>query len=308
MSFSKKKDRHSPTVVGNEKPKMIKKSRLDQATASGLRPSVRPASEFSQKRVVLLPVEPHRLHAYWEFPFRRDPVADPMAPHRRQTRDEARQTKMILRFHALDAAQNPTNHFDLEIEAATGSCYVEVPTPGGSYYAELGFRAALGRFFPAVRSAVVATPAPAPAPPEPQAAASLVPQSDPTTRDSHPPLATPEPPAPPPVTEALTPAAPPADRSTPGAAVPEENHPAASPALLAVSASPNVMAIGKASKSWRADQAPVPGSTAPGQPIAKELAPWHLARLDLTEFCEQRFAPGNSSPTVPSPAPELIDG
>ena len=242
-----------------------------------------PPSEYGSKRIVLLPVEPHRIHAYWEFSFRQTPVVNPADQVKQLAHDDPRRTRLTLRFHELPDAPSktgPGKYFDLDIDSLTGSCYVDVPKPGGSYYAELGFRAAKGLFFPAVRSDIVVTPAPAPSP---------IPVDQP----------------PPAVTNAARPPEKPKLPSEPRRAETQGRAPVAeaptdeqlyNKPLLPASASPNILALGRTGQIDH-DAARQPATIQqPGPLPAKGHAVSPLLdHLDLTEFCEQRFAPGNSS-------------
>ncbi|MBU0484952.1 MAG: DUF4912 domain-containing protein [Proteobacteria bacterium] len=118
--------------------------------------------KYGVTSVVLLPVEPGKVHVYWDFVLRQASSFGNDSCLKTSAGDDPHRTKTILRFYEV-VAGGFDRHFDLEVDAYAGSRYVEVPRPGGVYVVEFGFRAATGHFFPAMRSDVVQTPPPAPA-------------------------------------------------------------------------------------------------------------------------------------------------
>lgn len=106
---------------------------------------------WGETRVVLLPVDPHSVHVYWE-----------LAPHdqvkvaQRLSRANSK-VKPVLRFHETTGAHAP---FDIDIELSAGKCYVRLASPEKSYRVELGLRG--GRFVSLAHSNVVRTPAAGP--------------------------------------------------------------------------------------------------------------------------------------------------
>jgi hypothetical protein len=113
-----------------------------------------PAS-YGQTRLVLLEVDPHQVHAYWEVtPADRSDaskhlgVGMPPAP-------------WILRFYEFSTSESGgAQHqrcFDVPVDLAPGNWYVQVPGSGKSYRAELGPISSGGRFHAACRSNEVST-------------------------------------------------------------------------------------------------------------------------------------------------------
>lgn len=104
--------------------------------------------------LVLLPVEPYLIHAYWDLPSRVPPAVG---------------AHPILRFY-----ESPGRPFDVHIDLTTSSCYVNLWSPGKLYQAELGWRSDDGAFIPVAQSNIVRTPpghaaiAASAAPPEPE--------------------------------------------------------------------------------------------------------------------------------------------
>ena len=138
------------------------KSCPENAPASSVRsPDILP-EKYDTKRVVLLPVEPGKVHVYWEFVFQQASFSGQDSCNPPFAGDDKRRTKTVLRFYDVTGSGSD-RYFDLEVDAYSGNCYVDIPSPGGAYVVEFGFKAATGNFFPAMRSDVVETPPPAPA-------------------------------------------------------------------------------------------------------------------------------------------------
>jgi hypothetical protein len=217
--------------------------------------------KYGNKRVVLLPVEPGKVHVYWEFDLQQASASGQESCHQPLAEDDPRRTKPVLRFYEVTTNASGI-YFDLEVDGYSGNRYVDIPRSGGSYVVEFGFKAATGDFFPAIRSEVVKTPPLAPAESsiadnlENDGAAGVVADSQEQITSSQ------------------------------------------NKKLAAVSASTNINFLGKAVKNgssqeeiraamdrlWRLTLRPdedLPGPSAPA--------------VDLTELCEKRFLFGNSS-------------
>lgn len=119
---------------------------------------------YGGQSMILLPVEPHLGHAYWDFAFRPQSTAAAThsASHPARMSDDRPQTRPVLRLYEFTGASgenaNGAGFLDVDIELAAGSSYVHLDHPGRSYLAELGFKAASGHFFAAVRSNVITAP------------------------------------------------------------------------------------------------------------------------------------------------------
>ena len=138
------------------------KSSPEKAPASSVRsPDILP-EKYGTNRVVLLPVEPGKMHVYWEFVFQQASFSGQDSCNKPFAGDDKHRTKTVLRFYDVTGSGSD-RYFDLEVDTYSGNCYVDIPSPGGAYVAEFGFRAATGNFFPAIRSDVVEPPPPAPA-------------------------------------------------------------------------------------------------------------------------------------------------
>jgi hypothetical protein len=117
---------------------------------------------YGETRAVLMAIEPHLLHVYWEV------TSDELEKAKHWFGDDHAQSQTILRFYDVTNAtvDNGKTHsfFDMDIDLYSRSRYVHLWSPDKSYYVELGFKTADGRFFPLVRSNVAKTPSAWPAP------------------------------------------------------------------------------------------------------------------------------------------------
>ncbi|MGH2769902.1 MAG: DUF4912 domain-containing protein [Actinomycetota bacterium] len=86
-------------------------------------------SSYGETRVVLLPVDPYLVHAYWDLS--------------RSDRQRASSASGALRFFDVTSAEA---RFDVEIELAARNWYVPLRSPGKSYRVELGRRTEDGEF------------------------------------------------------------------------------------------------------------------------------------------------------------------
>lgn len=111
---------------------------------------------YGQTRIVLLPVDPYLVHAYWEItPSRLEEVRDSLS----DVHQEARGT---LRFYEtpgmVSGAANGRGRFDVDIDLQARNWYIHLWSPEKSYCVELGLRAEDGGFVALARSNVVQTP------------------------------------------------------------------------------------------------------------------------------------------------------
>jgi hypothetical protein len=113
-----------------------------------IEPGDLPAS-YGGKRLVLLPVDPYRIHVYWDL----DSTAPPVAGAR-----------PVLRFHEssaspdIDDDTDRSRPFDVDANLAASRWYVQLWSPDKIYYAELGWRGEDGSFIQLARSNTVRTP------------------------------------------------------------------------------------------------------------------------------------------------------
>jgi len=137
-----------------------KARRSIQSRPRALKPQARlrettelPAS-YGRTRLVLLDVDPHLVHAYWEV------TASDLRDAATQLGEGMARTPWILRFYEIRAPGSGGGPdqwcFDVPVDLAPGNWYVHVPGAGTSYRAELG-PASGGRFHAACRSNLVKT-------------------------------------------------------------------------------------------------------------------------------------------------------
>jgi len=121
-------------------------------------------SSYGRTKVVVLPIDPFHVHAYWEVTEKDRLLAmkrlDPMGAHR---------LSWVLRFHDVssDTTRARDEHFDVFVDRAARNWYIELWSPGRRYWVELG--TAFGaRFSPVSRSREVELPRAEPTPVEPK--------------------------------------------------------------------------------------------------------------------------------------------
>jgi len=241
-------------------------------------------STYGKNRLVLLPIDPYLIYAYWE-------LADGPPPT-----DGAHP---VLRFH-----ETPGRPFDIEVDLGAGNWYVHLWSAGKQYQAALGVRSEDGTFVELAQSNTVQTPSSGPVPATPERPAlEPPPPSEPLAH-----------------TESLAQAEPPS-AATPEvcAGVEVEPAPVAQGPVAPVALEPRSPTAAAAQSMARvhnlaeifaqADAAltlSLPVEVTPDElegadyPFEEpsEAIPFDLAdldELDLTEYSEQRFNPGISS-------------
>jgi len=89
---------------------------------------------YMKEYLVLLPVNPDKIFAYWEL-------------------EKERHGNGILRVYY----KRGKDYFDVDVDVRSFNWYIDVPYDGEEYFAELGIRER-GRFFPILRSNVIRVP------------------------------------------------------------------------------------------------------------------------------------------------------
>jgi hypothetical protein len=102
---------------------------------------------YGRNRLVMMAVNPRRVHAYWEV------TPERLAQASGDAADSLEPPSAALRFYDATAAS-----FDVPVDLRPGSWYVNLWSPGQTYYAELGLKTDAGQFVPLARSNVVRTP------------------------------------------------------------------------------------------------------------------------------------------------------
>lgn len=111
---------------------------------------------YGKDRLVLLPIDPYWVHAYWELPTSR---ASDSPGGSGETGDDARYTLRVYDVsHIHFDGTNAHGFFDIAISREAGNWYINLSSPGKSLCAELGLVRPDGSFSPLVRSNVIQTP------------------------------------------------------------------------------------------------------------------------------------------------------
>ncbi len=135
---------------------MPKRKQVRKEKTSPRRLSRRASRSKEEPRVVLLPVHPYLVHAYWDVPPRR------LAQIKKELGKNFGGARAALRF--LDVTdmifdgQNARQTFDIPIDLAAGNWYVHLWSPGKSYCVDLGYNTEGGGFFRIARSNIAETP------------------------------------------------------------------------------------------------------------------------------------------------------
>ena len=118
--------------------------------------------EYCESRVVLLPVEPYLIHAYW------DVTSNDIEKAKQRLGDDYGQSQAVLRFYDVTNiiydGTNAHGFFDVDIDLQSKDWYVDLWSPDKSYFVDLGFKTGDGFFLSVARSSVAKTPCAWPAP------------------------------------------------------------------------------------------------------------------------------------------------
>jgi hypothetical protein len=111
---------------------------------------------YSESRVVLLPVEPYLIHAYWEV------THNDIEKAKQRLGDDYGQSQAVLRFYDItDIIFDGTNAhgtFDMDIDLQSKNWYIDLWSPDKLYLVDLGFKTGDGFFLPVTRSNIARTP------------------------------------------------------------------------------------------------------------------------------------------------------
>lgn len=103
-------------------------------------------------RLVLLDIDPKRIHAYWNITL----------PQYTRALKKAGAATKILRFYLLPSEETPLHNalhaFDIEVQGLRNQQYIDLQQDRSICAAECGLRAPDGSFFPLVKSNIVKTP------------------------------------------------------------------------------------------------------------------------------------------------------
>ena len=168
---SKKKDTHPPHSKVDEKPREPFKEKYRGLLKST--PEYFPAKKTGGKkdstvtkkveqpeesRIVLMDIDPYRLHAYWEIAHvgKKRILA--------QLDEPSHPPRQIIRVYDVTYihfdGKNAPSYFDIEIDKDKGNWYINLWSPHKSFCAEIGMRSIQGDFYPLARSNFIDTPRP----------------------------------------------------------------------------------------------------------------------------------------------------
>jgi hypothetical protein len=121
---------------------------LSLSCRSGLQ-SDQSGDSHGKSTVVVLPIDPYRVHVYWTI----EPPG---------LLEDVSGATPVLRFHSIPLTsldvEDSAEFFDVQIELDAPNWYVQLPKPMGRYLVELGASAEDGRFSVLARSGLVQTP------------------------------------------------------------------------------------------------------------------------------------------------------
>ncbi len=114
-------------------------------------------NSYGVTRLVVLPVNPTLIHAYWEV------TAKDLQTGIERLGTPRKHLQSVLRFYTtpssrLRAMSAPQEPFDVEIDLKTRNWYVHKLSPGSCYLVELGLKSRSGQFVPLVAGVLVQTP------------------------------------------------------------------------------------------------------------------------------------------------------
>ncbi len=118
--------------------------------------------KYCESRVVLLPVEPYLIHAYW------DVTSNDIEKAKQRLGDDYGQSQAILRFYDVTNiiydGTNAHGFFDVDIDLQAKDWYVNLWSPDKSYFVDLGFKTGDDFCLSLARSSVAKIPCASPAP------------------------------------------------------------------------------------------------------------------------------------------------
>jgi len=111
---------------------------------------------YGKDRLVLMPIDPYWVHAYWEFSSQSAPQS------LRGTEMETGEARSILRVYDVTFIEfdgtNAHSSFDIAIKLQARNWYINLGSPDKTLCAELGLLRPDGTFFPQVRSNIIHIP------------------------------------------------------------------------------------------------------------------------------------------------------
>jgi hypothetical protein len=101
---------------------------------------------YNETKITLLVQDPYWVHAYWKINDQiRKAYSLEFGKHNK---------RIVIRVYQSKSGES----FDVEVNDSSKSCYFNVPKPAQSYYAELGFIDAKGKFVAVAKSNTISVP------------------------------------------------------------------------------------------------------------------------------------------------------
>jgi len=143
-------------ATGAPKRALPEKKRLSpaelRAASSEIAEAFPRSVDDDDARLVLLDVDPKRIHAYWNIPLQ----------HYTKSIKKTGAGEKTLRVYRLPHESTPVNRpehfFDIDVQGLRNQQYIDLQQDRASYAAEMGITASGGMFIPLVRSNVITTP------------------------------------------------------------------------------------------------------------------------------------------------------
>jgi len=107
--------------------------------------------KYEEDRIVLMTVDPARLHAYWEIS---DETIEELHS---DLGKQWEKPDFTLRVHNMSRNGSSDSYFDIPITGGADNWYINIPSPGNFYCTEIGVKTA-NEFMPIIRSNIAEAP------------------------------------------------------------------------------------------------------------------------------------------------------
>jgi hypothetical protein len=156
VAFALEKSKPPRMTFGNQEKVETAKFRTPTVPQDSIEDPGDLPAWYDETRVILLPVDPYLIHAYW------DVASSDLEKAKRRLGRKYRHAQAILRFYDITNVifdgTNAGNSFDVDIELQAKSRYVPLWSPEKSYCVDLALKGPEGRFYVIARSNVAETP------------------------------------------------------------------------------------------------------------------------------------------------------
>jgi hypothetical protein len=156
VAFALEKSKPPRMTFGNQEKVETAKFRTPTVPQDSIEDPGDLPAWYDETRVILLPVDPYLIHAYW------DVASSDLEKAKRRLGRKYRHAQATLRFYDITNVifdgTNPHSSFDVDIELQAKSRYVPLWSPEKSYCVDLALKAPDGGFYAIARSNVAETP------------------------------------------------------------------------------------------------------------------------------------------------------